>query len=499
MNINISKSARQEEAINKWLDNKGIGTFNWVTGMGKTVVSTKIIAKIVAKIETHIRNTQPKTKNDIGLLRKYVVASLKIAIVVPSTTLKEQWTSILEKQFPSYIDCFIINTMHSFSDPKYSENVYLVIYDEIHLYLDNNYFSLFSNIKAKFKLGLSGTLFKDNKFIKENCPIIDVITEQEAMDNNWISEHQQINYLVTLDDSENSIYRTESSFIAKYTPLFNFRNSSFFDTLKRCTTDLTLCDSISIFNNYRPEKRKRRLPQDFKADGTVKFEELSRDDVKTIAELLTWSMARRQQILFEARNKRWKMVEFLKTYPNRVYIIFVQFIKDVNSLIYYLKSHGIIAAPFHSQLEKIPLYKLPNGTLTTIKCSKAVVEKYKSGEKAGQPKTYGTPKIKEAILNDMRAGKYNVLISNTAGDTGVDIPNLDTSINLCYTGNPVQHHQRKGRVIRLTEDKKALVINFACQNTIEMKKLEAGQSMTNNKITVVKNLKELQTSIIDYF
>ena len=104
------------------------------------------------------------------------------------------------------------------------------------------------------------------------------------MDNNWISEHQQINYLVTLDDSENSIYRTEYSFISKYTPLFNFRNSSFFDTLKRCTTDLTLCDSISIFNNYRPEKRKRRLPQDFKADGTVKYEELSRDDVKTIAE-----------------------------------------------------------------------------------------------------------------------------------------------------------------------------------------------------------------------
>ena len=34
MNINISKSARQEEAINKWLDNKGIGTFNRVCVKG---------------------------------------------------------------------------------------------------------------------------------------------------------------------------------------------------------------------------------------------------------------------------------------------------------------------------------------------------------------------------------------------------------------------------------------------------------------------------------
>lgn len=498
MNLNQSKSARQEEAIEKWLANKGVGTFNWVTGMGKTVASVKIISKVFNKIEAHVLKTYERAKKDKNFLIA-CVQQLKIAIVVPSTTLKDQWTTILEKEFPNYKECFIINTMHSFSEAKNAVQVYLAIFDEIHLYLENSYFSLFTNIQSKFKLGLSATLFKDSKFIQDTCPIIDVITEEEAMLNNWVSVHQQINFLVPLTASENTTYRYETAFIAKFMPLFNYRNNNYFDIIKQCTTDLDLCELISRFHGFKYEKSKHKLDNELKSNANITFDQLSSTDIKRVAILLTSSIAYRQKILFESYYKRWSMVNFIKEYPDRTYIIFVQFIKDVESVISYLNAHGLKAAPFHSQLKDVPLYVLPNGTLTSIKTKNCKIETYKSGQKAGQEKTYGTPKIKEAILNDMRAGKYNIMVSNTAGDTGVDIPNLDTSINLCYTGNPTQHHQRKGRVIRQQEDKKALVINFACENTTEIKKLEEGQSHTTNKITVVKSLNELKTSIVDYF
>jgi len=80
-------------------------------------------------------------------------------IVVPTVTLVEQWKDRLE-EYTTCSDEVEIVTYHSFH--KVQNNEYaLAIFDEVH-HLPANQFSRFSTIRAKYRIGLSGSPYRED-------------------------------------------------------------------------------------------------------------------------------------------------------------------------------------------------------------------------------------------------------------------------------------------------------------------------------------------------
>ncbi|MHA1889101.1 MAG: DEAD/DEAH box helicase [Promethearchaeota archaeon] len=80
-------------------------------------------------------------------------------IVVPTRTLVEQWNDRLKKytKISNEIDIITYHSFHKVQNNEYS----LVIFDEVH-HLPANQFSKFSTIKAKYRIGLSGSPYRED-------------------------------------------------------------------------------------------------------------------------------------------------------------------------------------------------------------------------------------------------------------------------------------------------------------------------------------------------
>ena len=119
---------------------------------------------------------------------------------------------------------------------------------------------------------------------------------------------------------------------------------------------------------------------------------------------------------------------------------------------------------------------------------------------------------REDILKDFEEGKIHALTSMKCLDEGVDVPRSELAIFCASTGNPRQFIQRRGRVLRLHDDKIHATIHDlvvipevgAEENTFEMerslvrKELERVVDFANlamNKTDTYETLK----NILDYY
>ena len=81
-------------------------------------------------------------------------------IVVPTTTLVEQWNERLSEHTEIH-DEVTVATYHSFHNVKDKEWS-LIVFDECHR-LPANQFSRFATLKTKYRIGLSGSPFREDK------------------------------------------------------------------------------------------------------------------------------------------------------------------------------------------------------------------------------------------------------------------------------------------------------------------------------------------------
>ena len=101
----VTRDERQEEAMKKWLQSKGKGTIIACTGFGKTRVATNIITKVLSKYP-----------------------QLRILVVVPTDTLRNQWIAILDELGLSLnTEVQVINTT-----AKNGYTCDMLVLDEIH-------------------------------------------------------------------------------------------------------------------------------------------------------------------------------------------------------------------------------------------------------------------------------------------------------------------------------------------------------------------------------
>lgn len=171
-----TRDDRQEECRVKWIKNKCKGSIVASTGFGKTRVGLNCIKSF--------------TKN---------YPEIKVIIVVPTTALKEQWTSIIDQNNLTFnCEIIVINTII-----KGNYECDLLIIDEIHRVPADTFSQVFQTVKYKYILGLTATFERlDGKhsLLEKYSPVIDEITLEEARFQGWISDYKEYQVILEVDD-----------------------------------------------------------------------------------------------------------------------------------------------------------------------------------------------------------------------------------------------------------------------------------------------------------
>lgn len=203
-----SRSKRQEDGVQRWVDNKCVGCINWATGTGKTRGGLLAINRF-------------RKKNN----------NKKIIIVVPSEPIKNQWIKQLI-DWNLFDDFIEVHTMYDTSKNHYDCS--FLIIDEIHRVASDTLIKVFNNVKYSLILGLTATFERlDGKdaIISKYCPIVDTITVQEAISNNWLSSYRE--YEVLIEPKDIDTYRDFDRSFHSYFSFFDFN----FVTAMSCATD----------------------------------------------------------------------------------------------------------------------------------------------------------------------------------------------------------------------------------------------------------------------
>ena len=174
----MTRTERQRESARKWIANKGKGSIEAATGFGKTRVGLITIQ---------------------ALLKKH--PQLRILVVVPTTTLKNQWQGYIDEWgFSFNAEVQVINSVI-----KHNWTCDFLILDEEHRYNSDDFSKIFKKVKYKLILGLTATFERlDGKHIimQKYCPIIDRIPILECQINGWVSEYKESVALLTISWGE---------------------------------------------------------------------------------------------------------------------------------------------------------------------------------------------------------------------------------------------------------------------------------------------------------
>lgn len=169
----VTRDERQAQAIEAWRQYKGHATIVACTGFGKTTLAIKIIAKMYAKRE-----------------------SLKVIIAVPTTNLKDQWVSNIDRKGLG-LCCEVVVMMGA---SKKQMNCDLLVIDEAHKINSEVLSNLLVNTHYKFILGLTATFERldgRHEILAKYAPVCDTITMQDALLNGWVSKYKD--YVVLID------------------------------------------------------------------------------------------------------------------------------------------------------------------------------------------------------------------------------------------------------------------------------------------------------------
>lgn len=174
----MDRTQRQKLGIKKWVKNGGNGILVYAVGVGKTRTALTTCEML------HKQNP-----------------NINILISVPTAVLKEQWMIEATKySFFSNVKIEVINTI-----VKSDWNVDFLIIDEIHAALAATLVSIFNRVKYRYFLGLTGTLHRldgREEILEKYTKVVDTITMEDAIKNNWLSPYRYYKVYVNVDLTE---------------------------------------------------------------------------------------------------------------------------------------------------------------------------------------------------------------------------------------------------------------------------------------------------------
>lgn len=192
----ISRDERQAQAIRAWAKANGRATIVAATGVGKTFISMRIIDKL--------KQSNP---------------SLHTIVLVPTTTLQEQWISELDERG------LLLNTevfvMMGASKKHYVCD--LLVLDECHRVNSEVLSANLVNTQFRYILGLTATFERldgRHEILAKYAPVCDTITMEDALFNGWVAKYKD--YVVVIDVPDIDTYNTYNSEFNKAYEFFNW-------------------------------------------------------------------------------------------------------------------------------------------------------------------------------------------------------------------------------------------------------------------------------------
>lgn len=449
----MDKSERQEISCNKWRDAKGRGTLNLIMRFGKTRVAAMIVGKLVkANPNRTIMAIAPNaetTKNLVNNLTEFCD--------------KEQWINIMSSNT-------LINHVNKLKiERKLPIKVDLLILDEVHKLLQGETLIAIKNIEYKFILCLTGSTLNKNQLSILNelgAPVIDKITEIEAVSQGWISNSTEYNLAIELDEHDKIRYAKYSDMISETLETFGGLHKVINQEFRNKVFDSDFALVLASFTGYNYKDRNgsstfikptvirnmlaslmgwtRDMPLD--NDYNKRINNLwNPDNIYERAKKFKDFVRQRNDILIHNRPKINAVIEILKT--NSVpTICFNESIAMVTDLADYFNKDGI---PFHSAIE----------SRYVINPETDVPYTYKNGE----PKRLGKTSLKKLAIEGIKNGTYKYLFTAQSLNEGLTIENIEQVITTGGSCNSNTHRQRvaRGKTYNyMNPNKNCVIINL---------------------------------------
>lgn len=499
MVIDQSKYDRQKLASERWRNSKGIGCLNLTPRFGKTYLAIHFI------INPHLQKSSENS----------------VIITVPTEAIAKHWKDNLlihGEDLKDRVKILTANYLDNKAD--HSFNCSLFIIDEPQKFMTDIRKLIIDGtiVDSKYRLALSGTPPTEQWF-RELYPIIDTVTEQEAVENNWIAKFIEYNYLLDLSEEDKIRYKEFSIPITETLELFKDKWKLFgigrgaslfdndFDVIRACQSGKNtpnprgdgfifipydkVCNALASLMGWGQDID---ITTDYGRDRNIYWSPIS---IHERAKIFIDFIRKRNEILINNPIKLEAVKSIIKTFPLTT-ICFnesIEFVEKVNDMINDCDSfNDYRSIAYHSKIESRPLIDLETGQYFT----------YKSGDRKGEPKLFGQTAIKNMTIEGVRNGTFQFLSTAKSLDEGLDIPNIEQVICTAGTTNPMTYQQRtaRGKTVDIYNPNKVtkifnLVFNdFTDEenrviNSRDKQKLIKRQRNSSNNIQWIQSIDEI--------
>jgi superfamily II DNA or RNA helicase len=463
----MTKDERQNITFNKVLANNYTGILNLCIRFGKTRIGLRTYLHYISN------------NSDDAL------------IIVPSESIKVNWLNEIEILGYTNIHFNIITIGQALNNKLKAYG--LLIIDECHKFLSTERYKIFNIIKYKHLLLLSGTLpiGKPLSLLLNLAPVIDIVTEKEAIENKWISNYIEYNIPLTLSDNDIERYVKHTNIMAtifdKYKNLYKYIT---YDSIPIFSDDLDLI--LSTASGKYTKDYGYIDPMDISEALSKKMNHSIRQDtlwhpeyIRNECKEFNAALKNRNTILISNSIKA-KAVLYIFDKLQLPTICFNESINFANNITELINQHynKDVAFVYHSKLESTSLIN-PETNSPYV---------YVTGTKSGQPKIFSKKKQLEYMIAAMDANLIKFISTVKSLDEGITIKNVECIITTSGSMNPIQYEQRTGRGKTLVDDNKIakiynLYFDDFIYNDIYYKsrdkiKLLSRQSFNTNVITL---------------
>jgi superfamily II DNA or RNA helicase len=342
-----------------------------------------------------------------------------VIICVPTDYLRDQWRKHIDEWKMNYV---YVDTWHTLINSEHECD--LLIVDEIHSNTAPESKKVFTCVKHRWLLGLTGSLREDPEakaFIETVCPIFDVITLEEAEKNGWVSNFTIYNLGVEFNTKDQATYKKINDKFIKYFSTFDFD-----------------------FN-----KAMGALGNDFIIKDIAKKQQWDENLVKIHAVQFGRVMRQRKDYIYHADCVFDAVVKLIKKFTDKKIITFTEKTELADKV---TNAFPTISAAYHSQLKTVMI----------------------------DGKKFGVKRRKDLAMDKFINDDIRILSTAKALNVGADIPGVDMSIIFGFNSSLVDSIQRTGRAVRYAKDKNAIEVNIYIKGTQSEKWLRNKQRKTPN-------------------
>lgn len=478
------KLSRQLTSVQKWRNNKGLGTVVLPTGMGKSLVGGLVVAKA---IKHNKLTTILVTYSNSGLDKNWRQA-IETACKIEGLDLG---TSLYAETSVSFLtaDKIIAN--------KQKLDYDILIVDEIDAFYSDERFKIIDGTYVKYKhiLGLTATFEdKSNRHLKLNkyAPIVDEVTEKEAIENGWISQYLEFNIGVELTETNREIYDKLTNTINEYLPRFDKNLQLANNCLYGGKDKKDVLYPSDDWCRLVAEKNGWKINLDINSEEGRTINSIWNPNmIKGYAKHLMVAIRERTQLLYKSEEKLEIAFEVFKKFNDLKAISFSQSTDFANHLAD--KINMWYKEELSKDEKQTDLFNLDTVQYCVVYHSN-LETKMMPSPTTGKLIKFGAKRLKDLAIENIKKGKAKVISTVSSLDKGFDVTDLRLAVISSRTSNPTQRTQRNGRPKRIDElakDSVSLIVNIYLKYTQDELWLKTSQEDADNTIYWVKSVDDI--------